>query len=145
MDDRIRISDADRERVTARLRDHYAEGRLTLDELDERVTATLQAKTAGELHPIVADLPDLMPVPPPARQRPQPTAASWIVHRRGPRLLPLLLLVSLAALLIPGGGWIFFAFLKAVLLFWLVVCVAGFVLVGGLRRRLRHGHQHSRW
>ena len=28
MDDRIRASDADRERVTARLRDHYAEGRL---------------------------------------------------------------------------------------------------------------------
>ena len=30
MDDRIRVSDADRERVTARLREHFAEGRLTL-------------------------------------------------------------------------------------------------------------------
>ena len=27
MDDRIRVSDADREQVTARLREHYAEGR----------------------------------------------------------------------------------------------------------------------
>jgi hypothetical protein len=163
MDDRIRISDADRERVTTRLRDHYAEGRLTLDELDERVTATLKAKTAGELRPIMADLPDLVPAPPPAPQRPQPTAASWIVRRRGPRLLPLLLLGSLAALLIPGAGWLFFAFLKAALLFWLVLCVAGIVLVSGLRRRIRrdrqsdhrhpgwpgsdprHWRQHSRW
>jgi len=34
MDDRIRVSDADRERVTARLREHFAEGRLSQEELD---------------------------------------------------------------------------------------------------------------
>jgi len=39
MDDRIRISDADRERVTSRLREHFAEGRLTSEELEERITA----------------------------------------------------------------------------------------------------------
>ena len=33
----IRVSDADRDRVTARLREHFAEGRLTSDELDERI------------------------------------------------------------------------------------------------------------
>ena len=43
--DRIRVSDADRERVTARLREHFAEGRLTREELDERITAALSAKT----------------------------------------------------------------------------------------------------
>ena len=41
MDDHIRVSDADRERVTSRLREHFAEGRLTSDELDERVSAAL--------------------------------------------------------------------------------------------------------
>ncbi|HKA95790.1 MAG TPA: DUF1707 domain-containing protein, partial [Streptosporangiaceae bacterium] len=41
MDDRIRVSDADRDRVAARLRDHFAEGRLTQDELDERISAAL--------------------------------------------------------------------------------------------------------
>jgi uncharacterized membrane protein len=41
MDDRIRISDADRERVTARLREHFAEGRISPDELDERISAAL--------------------------------------------------------------------------------------------------------
>ena len=45
MEDRMRASDADREQVTAKLRDHFAEGRLTQDELDERVTAALGATT----------------------------------------------------------------------------------------------------
>ena len=62
MDDRMRISDADRERVTARLRDHFAEGRLTREELDERVTAALSAKTVGDLRPIMMDLPDPGPL-----------------------------------------------------------------------------------
>jgi len=35
-DDRIRVSDADRDRAAARLREHFAEGRLSPDELDER-------------------------------------------------------------------------------------------------------------
>ena len=47
MDDRIRISDADRESATARLREHFAEGRLSPEELDERLSAALSAKTAG--------------------------------------------------------------------------------------------------
>ena len=49
MDDRMRASDADREAVAARLRDHYAEGRLTQDELDERISVALSAKTFGDL------------------------------------------------------------------------------------------------
>ena len=57
IDDRIRTSDADRDRVTARLRDHYAEGRLTHAELDERMTAALTARTFGDLRKIMADLP----------------------------------------------------------------------------------------
>jgi DNA-binding PadR family transcriptional regulator len=57
IDDRIRTSDADRDRVTARLRDHYAEGRLTHAELDERMTAALTARTFGDLREIMADLP----------------------------------------------------------------------------------------
>ncbi|MGN6677650.1 MAG: DUF1707 SHOCT-like domain-containing protein, partial [Streptosporangiaceae bacterium] len=70
MDDRIRISDADRERVTARLREHFAEGRLTSEELDERISAALSAKTFGDLRKIMADLPDSSPVPPNAKQPP---------------------------------------------------------------------------
>ena len=39
MDDKIRVSDADRDRVTAQLRDHFAAGRITPGELDERLSA----------------------------------------------------------------------------------------------------------
>lgn len=145
MDDRIRISDADRDRVASRLRDHYAEGRLTLGELDERITATLNAKTAGELGPVLADLPGPALASPQAVRQPPRAGSPWIVRRRGPRLLPLLLLVLLAALVTSGGGWLFFAFLKAALLFWLVACVAGVVLAGRFRRRMRRDWQSGRW
>src|SRR5690242_5440856 len=56
--DRIRISDHDREHATARLCDHFAEGRLTREELDERITAALSARTLGDLRRVMADLPE---------------------------------------------------------------------------------------
>lgn len=149
MDDQIRISDADRDRVTARLRDHYAEGRLTRDELDERITATLNAKTFGDLRPIMADLPGPGVAPPraPLGVRPQP--ASLIVRHRGPRILPVLAVVLLAVALIPSGGWLFFAFLKAFLVFWLVACVAGVLVARRIHRRIRRSWQpddrHPDW
>ena len=56
-DDRMRISDRDRERATARLRDSFAEGRLTREVLDERIAAALNARTAGDLRRVTVDLP----------------------------------------------------------------------------------------
>ena len=61
INDRMRISDSDRDQAAAQLRDYYAEGRLTAEELDERVTAALSAKTAGDLRRIMADLPSPSP------------------------------------------------------------------------------------
>lgn len=55
--DQIRASDADREQAAASLRDHFAEGRLTRVELDERLTTALCARTAGDLRRLMADLP----------------------------------------------------------------------------------------
>jgi DNA-binding PadR family transcriptional regulator len=55
--DRIRVSDRDREHATARLRDSFAEGRLTRAELDERITAALNARTVGDLRRVTDDLP----------------------------------------------------------------------------------------
>ncbi|MFD6099768.1 DUF1707 domain-containing protein [Nocardiopsis flavescens] len=54
---RMRISDAERHQVAEVLRDAAAEGRITLDELDERLEAAFGAKTYADLEPIVADLP----------------------------------------------------------------------------------------
>jgi len=75
--DQLRISDADRHRVAEVLREAAGEGRLDLDELDERLEAAYAAKVYGDLVPILLDLPagraDLArhavaapaPVPPP--------------------------------------------------------------------------------
>ena len=99
MDDRFRTLDADRDRVAALLRDHFAEGRLTPEELDERLTATLNAKTFGDLHGVLTDLPGPAPAPRQASQVPLRAAPAWIPLRRGPRMLPLAALALVAALL----------------------------------------------
>ncbi len=141
MDDRIRVSDADREQVTSRLREHYAEGRLDSDELDERVTAALNAKTFGDLRRVMADLPDAAMEPGPAAQSPQWTGRPRMMPWRGPRLLPLALILLIAAIAIPGAGWLFVAFLKAMLLIWLVAIVAGVFFAARFRRRMRRRWQ----
>jgi hypothetical protein len=53
----VRVGDADREAVAAQLREHYADGRLTLDELNERLDQTFAAKTRVELDAVMRDLP----------------------------------------------------------------------------------------
>ena len=53
----VRVGDADREAVAAQLRDHYADGRLTLDELNERLDQTFGAKTKADLTTVMRDLP----------------------------------------------------------------------------------------
>ncbi len=54
---RLRISDEDRHKVADVLRQAAGEGRIDLEELDERLEATYHAKTYGDLVPITADLP----------------------------------------------------------------------------------------
>jgi hypothetical protein len=52
----MRASDADRERVVAVLHRAHAEGRITLDEFDERSSAAYAARTLDELAPLTRDL-----------------------------------------------------------------------------------------
>ncbi|UGY95176.1 DUF1707 and DUF4190 domain-containing protein [Streptomyces gobiensis] len=58
----MRASDADRERAADVLKAGYAEGRLSKGEYDQRLTRVHQASTYGELHTLLADLPQ-GPVP----------------------------------------------------------------------------------
>jgi hypothetical protein len=53
----VRASDADRERAIALLRDHAAEGRLTLEEFTERMSSAYLARTNEELEALARDLP----------------------------------------------------------------------------------------
>lgn len=59
MDDRpaLRVSDADREQVVTQLHSANAEGRITVDELSERIDAAYAARTDLELRVLLADLP----------------------------------------------------------------------------------------
>jgi hypothetical protein len=55
----LRASDEQRERAARDIREHFAAGRLSEDELDERVQAVYSAKTQQELNRVMADLPKL--------------------------------------------------------------------------------------
>jgi hypothetical protein len=51
------VSDADRDVALARLRDGFADGRLTHETFSYRVDEVLRARAGHELHRVVADLP----------------------------------------------------------------------------------------
>ena len=64
--DTIRVSDTDRNGVIELLKQHTADGRLTLEEFETRVDETLAARTGSELRMVLRELPV------PDRVRPRP-------------------------------------------------------------------------
>lgn len=52
------VGDADRERGLARLRRHYADGRLSVEELADRAEMLTRARTTRELRLALRDLPN---------------------------------------------------------------------------------------
>jgi hypothetical protein len=70
----MRVGDADREAVAAQLREHYADGRLTLDELNERLDQAFAAKTRADLNTVLRDLPYTQR---PGQVAAQPSGAGW--------------------------------------------------------------------
>jgi DUF1707 SHOCT-like domain len=55
----LRASDEQRDRAAQEIREHFAAGRLTDDELSDRVQAAYAARTEGELKTLLSDLPKL--------------------------------------------------------------------------------------
>ncbi|XVQ08636.1 DUF1707 SHOCT-like domain-containing protein [Spirillospora sp. CA-255316] len=110
----LRASDADRDRVANVLRDAAGEGRLTLEELDERLNAVYSARTYAELEPITRDLPvpdgSTPTAPAPAHRAAGPAegAPSWKTaigilagfHRQGVWTVP----KTFTAIAFWGGG-----------------------------------------
>ncbi|MEZ7123981.1 DUF1707 domain-containing protein [Nonomuraea sp. AD125B] len=79
----LRAGDRDRERVAELLRVAVAEGRITLEELHERVDRAYAARTLGDLDGVVADLP----VPGvPARPAPSEAGGGLELHTVGGRV-----------------------------------------------------------
>ncbi|AVH58527.1 MULTISPECIES: DUF1707 SHOCT-like domain-containing protein [Streptomyces] len=73
----LRASDADRERVAEQLRDALAEGRLDMEEFEERLEATYKARTYGELTPVTRDLPGAAAVAPVSMVKQPAESGSW--------------------------------------------------------------------
>ncbi len=96
-DPHLRASDAEREHHAELLREHAAQGRLTVDELEERLDRVYAARTVGELTPIVGDLPAPQRSRPPQqrRTRRRPELAAFVA-------VNLLLIVIWAA---TGAGY----------------------------------------
>lgn len=103
-----RASDADRERVAALLSEHVGQGRLSMAELDERMTATYGARTLGDLETVLADLPS-----PPSHDFRRPGRP----ERQGHDLLPrwigwagtgLLCLLIWASVSLASADWTYF-------------------------------------
>lgn len=99
----LRIGDSEREQAAAALGDHFAEGRLSVEEHGERLDAIWAARTRGDLRPIFRDLPGPYAAPP-APERPSGRDGYWAAGPRALRarvrtpltlVLALLLVVSL--------------------------------------------------
>ena len=55
----VRVSDAEREAVVGMLRRHTGDGRLTLEEFEERVDEVFRARTGDDLRAALRELPPL--------------------------------------------------------------------------------------
>ena len=115
----LRIGDAEREAASSALGEHFAAGRLTREEYDERSDAVWSAKTNSDLWPLFSDLPS----PAVARQRartapaprrpsapgPRDGRAGWAHRPRvGMPLLPLVLLFVVLLVTVTGAPWLLF-------------------------------------
>jgi hypothetical protein len=124
----LRIGDREREAAVAALGEHFAAGRLTQDEFEQRSAAAWDARTASRLAPLFADLPlphgPLSPPRPPTLAHPPgrtwppgPGTSRAGGRGRGSRIpwLPVVLLaIGLAVLF--DAPWLLFVLLGAVLL-----------------------------
>jgi len=155
----LRASDAERERVVAFLREHALLGRLTDDELEERIGLAYAAVTVGDLETLIADLPRASsPRSRPAVARPsapRPSAVRHHHHRHGPP--PALIGLGIGALLISGVGVAALGLIVAIgvaliaTVFALSVVLGPILLVAlliiGASKRHHHHHrrQHGHW
>jgi uncharacterized protein DUF1707 len=93
----LRASDAERERTATLLRDHAGAGRLTPEELSDRLDVAYAARTVAELDALVADLPPAAEPAPPGRSPEHDRARRRVLQAVG-----FLVLVNLVAL----GVWL---------------------------------------
>ncbi len=149
----LRASDAERERVVAFLREHALLGRLTDDELEDRIGLAYASVTVGDLEKLIGDLP--------RASRPAPVAHAPRHHahprRRQASPPPALIGLGIGALLISGVGIAALGLIVAVAVALIATVFALSVVLGpillvalliiGASKRHHHHHrrQHGHW
>jgi uncharacterized protein DUF1707 len=103
----LRVGDTERESTATSLREHYAQGRLSTDELDERLDAALSATTQGQLEQVTHDLPPIQPAPSATPPPPAVTVSGRRADRDAARavtgLVSLVVLLVVVAVALHGG------------------------------------------
>jgi hypothetical protein len=110
---RMRASDAEREQYAHMVRMAMSEGRLTLEEGEERLGRVYAAKYRDELSPIVADLPD------DGRQGPHESAEGRAAFRKGARhrvAIAMIVTIGLVGLWALSGAHFFWPLIPLLLL-----------------------------
>lgn len=127
----VRIGDAERDQAVSDLGDHFAAGRLTREEFDERADQAMQARFSTDLEPLFVDLPKPAPA--------QSAAETAQVRPGGPPpwayamwLLPFVLVAAIAGSIL----------LHAPFVLWVLVWI---VVMGKItHHRRRHARQQLR-
>src|SRR5262249_41752914 len=124
----VRIGDAERDQAVSALGEHFAAGRLTREEFDERSDQAVRARYAADLAPLADALPDPSPVTPPR-----------LVRGPGQSPLSMLAPVVMVALVITAilatAPWVLFVF------FWIALLSGPW----GRRWHGRHWQRNGRY
>jgi hypothetical protein len=120
----LRIGDAERDRAIAELGDHFAAGRLSTEEFEQRVDQAIKARFNDDLDPLFVDLP----------RTPEPSMESRSHQRSDAHLgwspvlwfAPLLVVCAVVAAVLLSAPW----------LVWMILWM--FLITGFFRRRRHH-------
>jgi hypothetical protein len=134
----LRVSDQDRHAVVDELRVHFSLGRIDLSELEDRVTAALEARVRGDLVPLLDDLPELRPATPysgpPIRERSdRPEGAALRLHFYVWGVLSAFFVVIWAGVAAQADGDV---------PFWPIYPIAAIGLTVGLHAAIRKGFEN---
>ncbi|MVU78728.1 DUF1707 domain-containing protein [Nocardia sp. ET3-3] len=111
----IRIGTAEREDAMKRLSDHFAAGRLSVAEFDERSGIVAAAMTRRDLEPVFADLPEPVAEKSSPARRESGFGSHW-----QERVMPVVPILAVILFFVTHQWWVF-----------LLIPLAGAVLFGG--------------
>jgi len=125
----LRIGDAERDRAAAALGDHFAAGRLTNEEFEQRMEQAIKARFNDDLEPLFVDLPRMVePHVEPKSQQHADIPLAWAAMFW---LAPLFVITAVVAAVVLSAPWLVWIFL------WM------FMITGLFRHRRRYvGPRH---